>query len=190
MRKTLVAFAVLAAFPMVAAAQAPPAPAAAAKPGDPITQSASREVTATIEAIDHTNRRITLKDDKGNHETMTAGPAMKRFSELKVGDKVTFTYTESVAYKIAKPGTAAPAVETGTKVSRGTGEKPSGMVSETLTAVVTIKAIDPAGASVTVTTEDGETMSFKVENKDNLTGVAVGDKVQVTYTEAVAITVK
>jgi len=55
---------------------------------------------------------------------------------------------------------------------------------------VTIKAIDLSIPSVTITTEDGSTMSFKVEDKKNLTGVKAGDKVQITYTRALAISVE
>jgi Cu/Ag efflux protein CusF len=32
-------------------------------------------------------------------------------------------------------------------------------------------------------------MSFKVEDKTNLKGVKVGDKVQITYTQALAVSV-
>jgi Cu/Ag efflux protein CusF len=55
---------------------------------------------------------------------------------------------------------------------------------------VTIKAIDANVPSVTVLTEDGRSASCKVEDKKNLEGVKVGDKVEVTYTEAFAISVK
>ena len=44
--------------------------------------------------------------------------------------------------------------------------------------------------SITVLTEDGRTVSFKVEDKNNLKDVKPGDKVEVTYTEAVMISVK
>ncbi len=36
---------------------------------------------------------------------------MQRFSELKVGDKVTFKYDESVVYAIQKPGAPPPSPE-------------------------------------------------------------------------------
>ena len=39
-------------------------------------------------------------------------------------------------------------------------------------------------------TYKGDTMSFKVEDRKNLQGVKVGDKVEITYTEAVMISVK
>ena len=53
------------------------------------------ELTAEIAAIDHDARVVTLVDDTGNVESIYAGPDIERFSELKVGDSVTFRYTES-----------------------------------------------------------------------------------------------
>jgi Cu/Ag efflux protein CusF len=156
-----------------------------------VSESDVIELTAEITAIDHEARMITLEDEDGNAESIYAGPEVKRFSELKVGDKVTFRYYESMVSQIRKAGAAAPPRGTGAPtLVRGTGAKPSGTVSQQLSATVTIKAIDPALPSVTVTLEDGRTMSFKVEDKKNLEGVKVGDKVDITYTAAVMITVK
>ena len=56
-----------------------------------------------------------------------------------------------------------------------------------MTASVIIKAIDPKVPSVTVSTDDGHMMSFKVEDKKNIEGVKVGDRVDITYTRAIAI---
>jgi hypothetical protein len=155
----------------------------------PVTQGASITETATIVAIDSTNRLITLKDKDGITDTIVAGPEVKRFSELKVGDVVTFRYYESVVYAIQKPGDKAPAPVAG-GIVRGTGPKPGGTMSEQLTAVVTIQAIDAKVPSVTIKTEDGNIMSFKIEDPKNLTGVKVGDRVQITYTRALAISVE
>jgi Cu/Ag efflux protein CusF len=63
-------------------------------------------------------------------------------------------------------------------------------MSQTQTVVVTIKAIDLSIPSVTITKADGNAMSFKVEDKANLEGFKVGDKVQITYTQALAISVE
>jgi hypothetical protein len=52
---------------------------------------------------------------------------------------------------------------------------------------VTVKAIDPAVPSITVTTDDGRTVTRKIENKKYLEGVKVGDKIDVTYTESILI---
>ena len=39
--------------------------------------------------------------------------------------------------------------------------------------------------SVTVTTVDGRTVTRKIEDKKNLEGVKVGDRLDITYTQAV-----
>ncbi len=145
--------------------------------------------TAVIVAIDSTNRLLSLKGEDGTVETIMAGPDVQRFSELKVGDKVTFKFFESVVYAIQQPGAKPPAAEE-SSVTRSAGPKPGGTMAQRLTAVVTVQAIDAAIPSITIKAEDGSVMSFKVEDKSNLTGVKVGDKVQVTYTRALAISVE
>jgi Cu/Ag efflux protein CusF len=189
MKKTLAVLAVLVALPLVALAQTPAAQTPAAP--KPVTQTDAVELTATIEAIDHTARQVTLKDKDGDIQTIAVGPAVKRFDKLKVGDTVTFRYQESVAYQIRKPGQPGSAPLSGDpKVVRGTGPKPSGSVSQQLTATVTIKAIDATVPSVSVLTEDGHNATFKVDDKKNLLGLKTGDKVEISYTQAFAVSVK
>jgi Cu/Ag efflux protein CusF len=53
-----------------------------------------------------------------------------------------------------------------------------------------VKSIDAKVPSITILTADGRTVSLKVEDKNNLKDVQAGDKVEVTYTEAVMISVK
>jgi Cu/Ag efflux protein CusF len=179
MKKTLAVLAVLVALPLVARAQ------------KPVTQTDAVELTAKIEAIDKTTRLVTLKGKEGDTETIKCGPEVKRFDELKVGDTVTFRYYESIAYAIRKPGQPSGLpVQTGPSVTRGQGPKPGGTISEQETATVTVKAVDAKLPSITVLTEDGRTVSFKVEDKKNLKDVKTGDKVEITYTEAVMISVK
>jgi Cu/Ag efflux protein CusF len=179
MKRTLAVLGALLVLPVVARAQ------------KPVTQTEAIELTAKIEAIDKTARLVTLKDKEGESETIYCGPEVKRFDELKVGDTVTFRYYESIAYAVRKPGqpSGLPS-QTGPKVTRGQGARPSGTIAEQETATVTIKAIDAKVPSITVLTEDGRTLSFKVEDKKNLNDVKVGDNVEITYTEAVMISVK
>jgi hypothetical protein len=179
MKRTLAVLAALVVLPVVARAQ------------KPVTQTDATELTAKIEAIDKTARLVTLTDKEGDSETIYCGPEVKRFDELKVGDTITMRYYESIAYAIRKPGqpSGLPAT-TGPKITRGQGARPSGTIAQQETATVTLKAIDAKVPSVTVLTEDGRTVSFKVEDKKNLKDVKVGDKVEITYTEAVMISVK
>ena len=156
----------------------------------PVTQGAAVTETFTIDAIDHTSRIVTLRDKEGNIDEIFCGPDVKRFDALKVGDKVTFRYYESVVYQVRKPGTAGTPAGAGAAVTRTPGDRPGGTVSQQMTATVTIDAIDMKIPSVAVSAADGRKMSFKVENPKNLEGLKVGDTVEITYTQALAISVQ
>lgn len=155
----------------------------------PVTQGQQVSTTSVIEAIDSTNRLVTLKNADGTTDTIYCGPEVKRFDALKVGDKVTFRYYESIVYAIA-PAAAAAQSTSLPQIVRSAGAKPGATISQQQTAVVTIAAIDPKIPSVTITTGDGGKLSFKVDNKKNIEGRKVGEKVQITYTQAFAITVE
>src|SRR5688572_21232711 len=117
--------------------------------------AATATVTATIKAIDSTNRLVTLAFEDGTVDTVTAGPEVRRFSELKVGDKVTFRYQESAIVQLRKPGDVAPASSAAQGITRSAGAKPGGTMAQQVTARVTVEAIDAAVPSITVKTEDG-----------------------------------
>jgi hypothetical protein len=133
--------------------------------GQTVEQSGNISKSATIVAINHTQRTVTLKDAQGNIEDLQAGPEIKRFDELKIGDTVTFAYHAAVVYQIVKPGATAPPVQNGVSTVRGQGAKPSGAVTQQRQATVTVEKIDPAIPSITVKTADGHSMSAKVEDR-------------------------
>jgi len=152
---------------------------------DPL--KATVKVTATIEAIDRSARLVTLKGEKGNLATVYAGPEMKRFDELKVGDKVTASYSESIAVHVRKPGEPAPPASTaGVTPSKGA---PGATASVQDTVSVTVQAIDKVNQSVTVKRQDGGVVSFRVQNPKYLDMAKPGDTVDITYTRALLMEV-
>jgi Cu/Ag efflux protein CusF len=155
----------------------------------PVTVSDVVTATFTIEAINSTTRVITLKAKDGKLEEMYCGPECERFDALKVGDIVTFRYRESVASALRKPGQAVRPTET-SSLTRAPGNKPGGTMAQQVTATVTIMAIDPKVPSVTIKSDKGQTMSFRVQDPKNLEGYKVGDAVEITYTQALAVSVE
>jgi Cu/Ag efflux protein CusF len=150
----------------------------------PITDSVT--ITATIEAIDKTAKKVTLKGPKGNYVEVDAG-GVPRFDQLKVGDQVTATYYESVAVHVRRPGDPAPtAGSTGVTPREGA---PGATSARQQTVTVTIEAVDVNAPSVTVKTADGRILSFRVQDPKNLANVKAGDKVDVTYTQALLVKV-
>jgi Cu/Ag efflux protein CusF len=172
---------------MVAALLSVPVAAWAAQ--KPVSVADVVTATFTIEAIDHATRTVTLKDKDGISEDLVCGPDVKRFDALKVGDKVTFRYHESLVSAIRRPGSAPKAAETG-GITRTPGTKPGGTIAQQMSATVTIEAIDAKVPSVTVKAADGRRLSFRIEDKKNLEGYKAGDKVEITYTQALAINVE
>ena len=161
-------------------AQAPPPPPAGVQ-SKPVTR------TATIEAIDRANRLITLKNPKGELAVIVAGPDVKRFDELKVGDTVSATYYESVAVNVRRPGDPAPSQSAA--LTPGTGKSPSAKASVQDTVTVTVQAIDRANQAVTVKRADGGVVSFRVQDPKNLDIAKVGDTVDITFTQALLVEV-
>ena len=150
----------------------------------PVVKTATATTTVTIQAIDQTTRLVTFKDDAGVEDTVVVGPDVKRFNELKVGDRVTFKYYESVVFNVTKPGEAAsPAATAG--VATGAGPRPSGAVAGQVTTTVTVVSVDSAVPSVTVKTESGAVVTRKIQDPKHLAGLKAGDQVQITYTRAV-----
>ena len=154
----------------------------------PVSQSAAVSATFTIEAIDSSARVVTLKDQKGELTDVVCGPEVTRFDALKVGDHVTMRYYESIVSAIQAPG-SAPKSPDSAGITRTPGDKPGGTIAKQMTATVTIVAIDPNAPSVTVKASDGRQLSFRVADKKNLEGYKPGDTVQITYTQALAISV-
>ena len=154
----------------------------------PVTKTNTVHGTATIEAIDATTRNITLKTKDGDLETFKAGPGITRFNELKVGDTIDVTYVESLVMRVQKPGETSAGTTGDAAMTRNAG-RPGATLGAQVSTTVTVKAVDLAVPSITVLTEDGRTVTRKVEDKKNLNGVKVGDKIAITYTEALLMSV-
>jgi hypothetical protein len=145
-------------------------------------------MTATVEAIEQSTRAVTLKEPDGTFTVVTAPPEMKRFSELKVGQKITVRYFENVVFRLKAPGEKD--VDTGTgATTRGTGANPGVTVAEQRTITATITQLDRNVPSITFTGPNGWTYSSRVKDKALLAKVKVGDRVDITWTEAALVSI-
>src|SRR5688572_3751419 len=147
------------------------------------------KVAATITAIDPTTRSLTLRDDKGVEDTFSVGPGVQRFNELKVGQKVNVTYYESMVLQLVKPGEKGSGASFEAALNRAKSALPAGTIATQEKMTVTVKAIDATVPSVTVTTDDGRVVTRKIEDKKNLENLKPGDKIDITYTQALVTSV-
>ena len=146
------------------------------------------EESATVEAIDQKTRMVTLKGPKGNEVTFKAGPEVQRLAEVHVGDKVKFAYYESLAVRVLKEGEQPPATgEVAGMARTKPGETPGGVAGSATTVVAKITAIDMKAKTATLQGEDGNSVTITPRHPERLKEVKVGDRLLITYTEAIGV---
>jgi len=170
---------------MVGAAAALAASAVAAHAQTKTVPGKTETVTATVEAIDSGRRQVTVKKSDGNYEVFYVPEKVARFDSLKVGDKVTARYYENIVLRVQPPG-SAPVNDSSRAVTRSESGT-SGTAAHQRTITATIAAIDPKVPSITFTGPHDWKYSTKVQDKDALSKVKVGDKVDITWTEAMVL---
>jgi hypothetical protein len=151
------------------------------------------EITAEVTAINRYTREVTLKGPEGNEVTVTAGEAVKRLDEVKVGDMVRVDYLVSIAGELRKP-TAEEAknplmiMDAAGRDSKGT--EPAAGVVRRFKVVTTIEALDRRTETVTVKGPMGRYLTFRVADPERLTKVHIGENIVVVFTQALAVSLE
>lgn len=149
-------------------------------------QGEAKSISATVEAVNASTRTITLKGPKGNYVDVVAPESMTRFSAIKVGDKLTARYYENVVLRLKASGDKA--IDTGSEgATAGAGTKPGATAARQRTITATITEIDQSVPSITFAGPNNWSYSTRVEDKQALAKVKVGDRVDITWTEALLI---
>ena len=164
-------------------------PAASWQPAEPgFSEQQRRSLTATVEAIDPKTRMVTLRGPEGNALTFKADEDVRNLEQVKVGDRVNVDYYESVAVNVRPPGEPINDVRVATDRAEP-GEKPSGMAAQHVTITATVEAIDKKNATVTLRGPQADVRTMRVRDPRKLDKVKVGDRIVVTYTEMMAVSV-
>jgi hypothetical protein len=147
-------------------------------------------VMATIKAIDQSTREITLVGPGGREVTVTAGPEVKNFAQLKSGDRVDVQYAEALTVELKKGGGKAVGMtEKGGVASARAGSTPGAAGARQVTVTGDVVDLDPATQHVTVRGAK-HTVNLKVRDPEQFKLIAKGDQLEATYTEAVAVDVR
>jgi hypothetical protein len=147
----------------------------------------------TVQAVDAAARTITIRGETGNVVTLDVPQSVRRLNEIQVGDVVSAVYFDQVTITPHPPG--APDVERlEPPIATSTpGALPGGTVAQRRVTTVTITSWDPVTREVTFTVPSGATYGRRlVETTDAnlMKGLKVGDRVDVTRTEAVRLGVE
>jgi hypothetical protein len=147
--------------------------------------------SATITAIDPATRTLHLKTSGGETRSIEVGDEVRNFDQLKVGDKVKAKYMESLTIELRKDGKAVVGRTEASNMQRAQpGQKPGGTAIHELTVVADVVAVDEKKKTVSVKDENGEIVHLDVRDPQQLALVKKGDKIEATYSVALAISVE
>ena len=145
-------------------------------------------VRGWIDAVDKANRTVTLKGPQGGTVTLDVKDP-KKLDTVAVGDPVVAAFIEALALQVKKVPGGKPGVSvTDARTSAPPGETPSGAVGREVVVTATITAVDRKAQTVTIKGPRGNTETIKVKDATNLKGVEAGDVAELTYTQALAVT--
>jgi len=134
-----------------------------------------------VTKIDAANRTATLKNDQGETQ-FVAGPGVKNFKQIKVGDQLNVSFEIGVAVELLNSkGNIRSEKQTTTVTTAPAGDKPAGTVSNTTTVITDVMEIDKAKRNISVKGMDGEIHVIHVKNKKLFSQIALHDQIKVVY---------
>ncbi len=184
------AFAFVACLAFAAsAAQAQTATTVVGKGAGAAGMAQTVHVTAKITAIDKTTREITLRGPQGHSVVVEAGPEVKNFANMHVGDNVDVEYTEALTLELKKGSKAEVArSDKSAAMTAKPGAAPGAAAGHQITVMAEVMAVDTEKHTVTLRGPK-RTIDLPVNDPEQLKLISKGDRVEATYTEAVAIAV-
>jgi hypothetical protein len=189
MRKQSTSMFIVGAWCLLSAAAIP------AQPTEPVNVERTETLSATVESIDLDKRLVGLRaGDRST--TVQVSPEVRNLGQVKVGDQVVAEYYQGLAATFRKKGES----QTVGKVDAATGTarmpesaQPGGAIGNMVTTTVVIEAVDRSANSVTFTGPAGKTRTVNVKDPQAqkfIGALKKGDEVELTYTEALAVTLE
>ena len=149
------------------------------------------EQRALVTGVDQQRRLLALESDDGAIAVLPVAEEFRDFDKLRVGDPVVVSYTEAIAWQVKPADKGAPGVSARETLSNPKpGEAPGGAIERAITITATITAFDVARGTVTLTGPQGRSQTVKAHNPADLEHIRVGDLVDITYSEALALAVR
>lgn len=147
------------------------------------------KITAVVTAIDYKTRSVTLKDAQGQQRSLQAGPKVRHFERIKVGDLVQANAAEETLIFLPDQGAAADDGIIERLLNSAKGDQPGLVVSSSEQSTVMVKAVDLSAHTATLQYPDGRSKIVAVRPDVPLTAASVGRLVVIRVTTAMVISV-
>ncbi len=155
--------------------------------------AASRTITlgATVVAVDHETREVTLEGADGETVSFTAGDDVRNLDQVEAGDAVLAEVFEEITVDVfANPEGVEPGAGEFVAAARAeAGEAPGAGVMDTVIISAIVEEIDLEANTFKLRGPEGNVREFTAANPENLKRAETGDLVVITITQAVGIMV-
>jgi hypothetical protein len=171
-----------------AAAKPAPSPSATIPDRPGIVYADRASATATVEAVDKSQRTVTLRRADGRTITLKVPPEARNFDQIQPGDTVRAEYLDAVAIFLRKAGAPPQAAQRTAVAVAPKGEMPAGVIVDTVEVTAKVEAVDGIARTLTLRGPDGGTRTVKVDQSVKvLDEIRPGDEVVMRHTEALAL---
>jgi hypothetical protein len=202
--KTLLCLSLLASLPGLAGAEnsvaAPAGPYSSLRPGTDskieaaptdIDKAALIETRVEVIEINQKRRLVTVRSTDGRLFDLAVGPEVTNLGAIKPGDFLEVTYYVGKAVSILPPGAAKPGIEK--EVLQGDKAPVPGVAGVEITRTGKVVSVDKFKKTVTFIGADSKVHEMALggtEHEHFLSELKKDDVVQISFVEAVALTLK
>jgi hypothetical protein len=147
-------------------------------------------VSAEVVALDKDKRLVTLQGPLGNQFRVVAGKEVRNFDQIKVGDELVVTHAEALTIELKKGGDGIrERVESQGAARTPADAKPGVAAANRVSILANVVALNTRAQTVTLRGVD-YTVDLRVPDKNQFKLIKVGDQIQATYTDAVAVSME
>ncbi|MHC4816539.1 MAG: hypothetical protein ACYTF8_00565 [Planctomycetota bacterium] len=170
--------------------------AACASTAAPKQAEISEEVVleSTVRAVDAETREFTLERQDGTKVVIVAGPEVRNFAQIAVGDTVKARYRVSLSAERLEADDPGKEPTAGVTVGVAeAGSKPGASIKVGAEVTVAVETVDTKQHIVVFTGPEGKLHSVRAQRdigRRFIAGLKTGDRVKLVYTEAVALSVE
>ena len=144
-----------------------------------------RSTTAVVDLVDVPTRIVEIKRQEGYFVRLHVPETFAGLESITVGQTGRFTYNENVTLKMVKSGETDHNREPVAPPKTASDAHGSPDLIRKVTGTIT--AIDPKFGNVSFTEDNGRLYMARVEKPDVSKNFQVGDKVDMTFTQATLI---
>lgn len=157
---------------------------------EPFKTASLKKATGTVQAVSQSDRHVVLQVE-GGRPVILDGQRVSNFDEVRPGDRVQVSYYEGLIAELKPPGKDTQGEVT--RSQKTPGDMPGNASGRGIVTTVEVTSVDPDRNMITFEGPDGRSRTLGVADrnaKEFMNQLNPGDRVQMTYIEATAVTIE